>query len=158
ERILQEIAADLGALLERVQTSPDFRRRLLRTSAESVIVDLVHDRGTSSRLPEVVRGVVRLDSPLEILANKLCTLLARAEIRDLVDVQALETAGHRVEDALALANSKDAGLTPAQLAWVLAQVQIGEDARVPGAVSPGMLRVFLKELIARLTRMALPAP
>ncbi|MFN0061478.1 MAG: hypothetical protein ACKVPX_03025 [Myxococcaceae bacterium] len=69
---------------------------------------------------------------------------------------ALEGAGHRIEDALPLAHSKDTGLTPAQLAWVLAQVRIGDDARIPGAVSPSALRTFLQQLIARLTRLALP--
>jgi hypothetical protein len=67
---------------------------------------------------------VRVDPPEEILANKLCTLLSRSELRDLVDVYALEQAGFRVEDALPLAEKKDGGLTPAQLAWVLSQIDL----------------------------------
>jgi hypothetical protein len=45
----------------------------------------------------------------EILANKLCTLLSRSELRDLVDMYALERAGFRVEHAPPLAEKKDAG-------------------------------------------------
>ncbi|HMB26872.1 MAG TPA: nucleotidyl transferase AbiEii/AbiGii toxin family protein [Blastocatellia bacterium] len=77
-------------------------------------------------LQPVISGI-RVDPPEEILANKLCTLLERAEIRDLVDVRALEMAGCRVEDALPFAALKDTGLTPAQLGWVLNQIGLGDD-------------------------------
>ena len=56
---------------------------------------------------------------------------ARAEIRDLVDVCALEQSGQSLERALAAGQQKDGGLTPGQLAWVLSQISIGEEARVP---------------------------
>jgi hypothetical protein len=74
----------------------------------------------------VVDGV-RVDPPEEILANKLCALLSRAEVRDLVDVYMLERTGLRAEDALDAAMRKDGGATAAQLAWVLSQITIGED-------------------------------
>jgi aryl-alcohol dehydrogenase-like predicted oxidoreductase len=93
---------------------------------------------------------------VEILANKLCTLLSRAEPRDLVDVLALERAGHRAEDAMALATQKEAGLTPAQLAWVLSQITIPNDAPIPGGFSASEVRIFLSDLIVRLTRLAFP--
>ena len=101
-------------------------------------------------------GRVRIDPPEEILANKLCTLLARAEIRDLVDVLALERAGHRAEAALPLAIEKDGGLTPAQLAWVLSEITIGEDANIPGGLSVVEIRSFVADLISRLARVAFP--
>jgi len=97
-----------------------------------------------------------VDPPEEILANKLCTLLERAEIRDLVDVRALEMAGCRVEDALPFAALKDTGLTPAQLGWVLNQIELGDDLIPPGNVSTEELRLYLADLIARLAHMAFP--
>ena len=97
-----------------------------------------------------------MDPPEEILANKLCTLLERAEIRDLVDVRALEMAGCRVEDALPFAALKDTGLTPAQLGWVLNQIELGDDLIPPGNVSTEELRLYLADLIARLAHMAFP--
>jgi hypothetical protein len=95
--------------------------------------------------------------PAEILANKLCALLSRAEIRDIVDVLALETYGLRIEDALDLAHRKDAGLSPAQLGWVLSQVEVGEDADVPGGFTPDDLRRALRDWQARLARLAFPS-
>jgi hypothetical protein len=84
------------------------------------------------------------------------TLLSRAEIRDLVDVAALEREGYRVEDALALARNKDAGLTPGQLSWVLSQIQIRDGARLPGGTDASVLRAFLADLCGRLNRLAFP--
>lgn len=156
EAALRAAARDVGASVEHVQTAPEFRRRLVRRARESVIVDLVVDTTPQGPQPKRHFGDVRVDPPQEILANKLCTLLSRAELRDLVDVLALERAGFRAEDALPLANCKDGGLTPAQLAWVLSQVTVGDDAAIPGDVSPADLQAFLADLIARLTRLSFP--
>ena len=132
---------ELGAISEEILTTPDFRRRLLRRGGESVIVDLVRER---------------VDPAEEIMANKLCTLLARAEVRDLVDLRALEGAGLALQDALNAGTRKDGGLTPAQLAWVLSQIRIGDDARLPGGVAVPELREYLRDLIERLSRLARP--
>jgi len=104
----------------------------------------------------LARHGIRVDPPQEILANKLCLLLSRSEVRDLVDVRALELAGYRLEEALNAAALKDRGLTPAQLAWVLSQIELGDDLVPPGEVSLEELRRYLAELIARLTHQAFP--
>lgn len=156
ERALQEAADELGASVERLQTSPDFRRRLVRRSDESLVVDLVRERVTAGQRAKIQRGTIRLDSAEEILANKLCALLSRAELRDLVDVVALERAGLHIEEVLPDAMQKDGGLTPAQLAWVLSELRIGDDARIPGSLSAAELRAALESLIHRLTRLAAP--
>ena len=123
EATLHGAVSAINGSIENIQTAPDFRRRLIRRGDESVVVDLVRERAPQGEQPKLQYGAVRVDPPEEILAIKLCTLLARAEIRDLVDVLALEKADHRVEAALPLAMEKDGGLTPAQLAWVLSQIQ-----------------------------------
>ncbi len=158
EANLQEAVRAIDASIENIQTSPDFRRRLVRRKDEAILVDLVRDRVPQGEQPKLQFGVVRVDPPEEILTNKLCTLLSRAEVRDLVDVLALEKAGHRAEAALPLAMQKDGGLTPAQLAWVLSQIHIGEDAQVPGDASVAEIKTFLADLIARLARLAFPGP
>lgn len=156
ERSLRATARDLGATVEAVQTAPDFRRRLVRRGDEAAIVDLVRDETPRGPDGPEVHGEVAVDPPGEILANKLCTLLSRAEIRDLVDVMALERAGCDLERALGLAARKDAGLTPAQLTWVLSQIRIGDDAEIPGGYPVAELRGFLDGLQRRLVRMAFP--
>jgi hypothetical protein len=98
--------------------------RLVRRSGESVVVDLVRE------------------------------LLSRAEIRALVDVRALDLAGYGFEEALRAAATKDASLTPGQLAWVLSQITIGPEAALPGGVDPGQLEEYRIDLVSRLGRMA----
>ena len=90
------------------------------------------------------------------MANKLCTLLSRSEIRDLVDVQALEKAGFSLDNALKVAAKKDTGLSPAQLAWVLNQIKFGDAAQLPSGISVAELRDYLGNLINRLKKIAFP--
>lgn len=151
------VAANLGATSEPILTSPDFRRILLRREVETVLIDLVRERVPQmiSQKP-VIRGI-RVDPPQEILANKLCALMARAEIRDLVDLRALESAGYRVEDVIQAAREKDASLTPGQLGWVLSQMKLGPDLVPPGGVSRSELVEYLEGLISRLARLAFPS-
>jgi hypothetical protein len=153
---LRVVAGAIGAETEELQTAPDFRRVLLRRSDESLIVDLAFERAPQLREEKLVFGTIRVDPPEEIFANKLCALLGRAEIRDLVDVRALEQTGLSLEQALTAGSRKDGGLTPAQLAWVLSQIAIGDDAPVPGGVSGAELRRYLADLIDRLATLARP--
>ncbi len=151
-----EVSRELGATTESILTSPDLRRFLLRRGSETVLIDLVRERVPQlAPRKSVIRGI-RVDPPEEILANKLCALLARAEIRDLVDVRALESAGYQVEDAIRGAAEKDAGLTPGQLSWVLSQIKLGEDLIPPAGVSRQELLEYLEELTDRLARLAFP--
>lgn len=154
---LAAVARELGASLEAVQTAPDFRRRLLRREPESVIVDLVLDRAAQIH-PEKRRfGRVVVDSPEEIRANKLCTLLSRSELRDLADLRALEAAGYPVDaQALRDASKKDGGLTPGQLAWVLNEFRIASDAPGIGKATPADLSAYKAELVGRLLKLASP--
>lgn len=153
---LAGVAADLGASLEKVFDQPHIKRCILRRGEESVKVELVVETAFQWRPEKREVDGILVDPPEEILANKLCTLLSRAEIRDLVDVFALERAGFRMEDALSAAIQKDGGLTPAQLAAVLSEWRLGADAQVPGGVSVAELDAYRTELIQRLTRLAFP--
>lgn len=154
--LLREIAHQFGAALESIQTSPDFRRLLMRRGEEAVVIDLVREHAAQKYADKNIVNGIRVDRPEEILANKLCTLLSRSEVRDLVDVRALEIAGYQVEDAIPAAVAKDGGLTPAQLGWVLSQIEIGDDVTPPGGVSAEELREYLARLIQRLTHLAFP--
>lgn len=153
-----EVAREMGATLEAIQTAPAFRRVLLKRGAEAIVIDLVREYVVQMLEDKPRVNGIRVDPPQEILANKLCALLARSEVRDLVDVRALELAGYRVEDVLGAAAAKDSGLTPAQLAWVLSEIELSDDLRPPGGVLVAELRRYLTELIARLTHTAFPKP
>ena len=80
-----------------------------------MIVDFVRERAAQVFPDKPVIAGIRVDPAEEIMANKLCPLLAPAEVRDLVDLRALEGAGLGLPDALNAGARKDRGLTPAQL-------------------------------------------
>lgn len=151
-----EVAREMGAKLESTQTSPDFRRYILTHESEAIVIDLIRERVAQIISEKPMIGIIRVDPPEEILANKLCALIGRAEIRDLIDVRALEISGYPVESALPAAASKDAGLTPGQLSWVLSQITLGDDLVPPGGISVQELRKYLNGLVVRLSRLAFP--
>lgn len=155
-RLVTEAANDLNATVESIQTSPDFRRILLKRGDESIIIDLVREYVFQVSPEKSLINGIRVDPPEEILANKFCALLSRSEIRDLIDVRELEKAGFSLDKALKVAEKKDSGLTPAMLAWVLSQIQLGDDLQPQGGVTVSELRDYLKHLIDRLKRLALP--
>ncbi len=154
--IVRDVAKTLDATIEAIITSPDFRRLLVKRGNEAVVVDLVREYVFQLEPEKPIINGIRVDLPEEILANKLCTLLSRSEIRDLVDVQALEKAGFSLENALRVAAKKDTGLSPAQLAWVLNQIKFGDDAQIPSDISVDELRDYLKNLTDRLKQLAFP--
>ena len=99
-------------------------------------------------------GRLRIDTLREIAANKICTVLGRAQIKDLVDLQLLLASGIDLSAALADAARKDAGVDPATLAWVLDQITISPDARLPGDTDPRGLDDFRRDLVKTLQRLA----
>jgi hypothetical protein len=150
---LRRAVAELGGALESMQTSPDFRRYVATLGAERVKVDLVRDR-VAQLWPKVERAGVRMDSAEEIFVNKICTLVERSETRDVVDLMMLERRGLRVETSLPMAQRKDAGVTPATIAWLLGSLTIPEE--VPGTATRAEVVGFVRELEQRMLRLAPP--
>lgn len=156
--VLAAAAERVGASWAVRQDAPGFRRYVVTRGEETIVVDLVRERVAQRVAHKPERDGVRVDPPEEILANKLTTLVARQEERDLVDVYVLETRfGLRVEDALDAALAKDGGCTPATLAWLLSQIRIPATMRLPGNVDPTQLAEWLTELVRRLRAAAHPA-
>lgn len=154
---LEEVAALLGAVMVIRQQSPHFLRVVMQTSTEGLVVNCVLDQ-----LPPAIRekeshGRVRVDPAAELLINKLTALVGRQEERDLVDVYCLERSGLRVENALAAAEQKDGGCTPANLAWLLDDFPRPRQGQLPATVSADDLRQWRQELVVRLRRQALPS-
>lgn len=152
---LEQAAGALGAELTLLQSYPRFRRYEAVRAEETTLVDLVLDATPRVAPPEIIDGV-RVDTMVEIAANKLCTLIGRAEIRDLVDLLALLDAGIRVEEALDAARTKEGGVDAATLGWILDEIYIGEDAVVPGELDAKGLDERRQQLVKLLRRMAFP--
>ncbi len=155
ELALRHAAQELGGTVSALTTTPDFRRFLIQFADETLKVDLVRD-STVQHFPKVQRAGVVTDAAEEIFVNKLCTLVERSEVRDLIDVMCLEAKGLRVEAYLARAQMKDAGVTPATLAWLLRTMAI--PAALPGGFERATVIAFRDDLERRLLTMSLGAP
>ena len=90
----------------------------------------------------------RVDSPENILANKLTALVNREEPRDLADVWGLCTRlGLSLVDAIVGAQSKAAGLYPPDLARRLCTATV-KDWELVRWIEPPVLEDYLSELAA----------
>jgi predicted nucleotidyltransferase len=142
-----------------LKRSPNFASYRLALGGDVVVLDLVADPTSVVEAPKVmdIEGVaIQVDTPHEILVNKLCTLLGRAEIRDLVDVRSLLAAGGDLERAVADAPTKDGGFSPLMLGKILDGLplrRIAASANTPeGEIA--QLEAFRRELVDRLTGLA----
>jgi hypothetical protein len=77
-------------------------------------------------------------------------------VRDLVDVAALASAGYDPVASVSLAQRKDAGMAPAQLAWVLSTFPIPEDASLLYGFSRDQLVDFRDRFVQKLADLAFP--
>ena len=152
-------AAGFGVAIQ--QRAEAFCRLEVRDAAEMTIVDLVADPVPLAELPiEVDVGGARIwiDSPHQILVNKLCALLSRSELRDLEDVRALVGTGLDLQRALADAPAQDGGFSPLTFAWVLRELPIAAMAKALGkTVEEGRsLEGYRDELVEQVLRMTVP--
>lgn len=154
---LMAAAAHVGAEVSIKQDAPGFKRYLVTRGEDSVLVDTVWEQVPSAYPDKKEEGRVILDSPEEIMVNKLTTLVSRSEPRDIVDLMMLERSGFSIDTALPKALEKDGGCTPGTLAWVLSQVVIPDGATLPGGVSATEARAFVASLVDRFLRAAAPA-
>ncbi|NOT29555.1 MAG: nucleotidyl transferase AbiEii/AbiGii toxin family protein [Planctomycetes bacterium] len=144
------------------QAVTSFARMSVEDGSERVMLDLVADPipAIDPRVEVLIDGVrILVDTPHEILVNKLCTLLSRRELRDLRDVRELLRHGCDLERALADAPRKDGGFSPLMVAWILKEWPIRAMA-VVDALEPEetpALERFREELVSRLLRGAVPS-
>jgi hypothetical protein len=151
---LADAAGAAGAIVSPLQQYADFRRFRAQRGEELCIVDLVIDRAPMIEPTKARFGAILVDTLREIAANKVCTLLSRSEIKDLVDLRALLSVQIDLASAFDDAEKKDAGADPATLAFLLDQLRIGPGARLPGEVDPEELDRFREELVLRLRELA----
>lgn len=139
----------VGIHVHLAQSSPGFRRYDVTYGDETLEVDLVAEPVEAVRDAMEVEPGIYVDTPYEILVNKLTALLGRAAIRDLLDVKVLVDSGLDLNSALQDAARKDGGFSPPTLAWVLESLPVRKLAKDAG-FDPEGLDAWRKELRARL--------
>jgi hypothetical protein len=132
----EQALRDAGLRVDGVQTSRAFARRLVSDGVQTCVVDLVSDPTVVVDAPVELRleqTFVLVDTPQEILTNKLCALLSRSELRDLIDARWLLEHGADLHRAVRDAQDKDGGFSTAVLAWTLHGTNLDALGRAAGA-------------------------
>lgn len=121
-RELELASREIGARCAVLRAGPDFRRYFVERESEATTVDLVRERVAQVIATKPRIEGISVDPPEEILANKLCTLVSRSEVRDFWDTYQLSRRGLSLEQALLHAQRKDAGVTAESLVWLLSEI------------------------------------
>ncbi len=169
ERVLGSIVADATHALQAVgmsvtglHTSATFAQLDVRSGAESVVVDLVADP-TPITEPAQRLGVgsatILVETPHQLLVNKLCALLSRSELRDLVDVRALIESGGDLIRALRDCPGQDGGFSSLTFAWSAKGLPLRRIAAAQGWRDEDIeaLERFRDELVSRAISEAQPS-
>jgi len=121
-----DTGARLKASINSLQTAPQFHRYRIFRNQESVIVDFVKEV-----VPQIFTvknrfdGIV-VDTLNDITANKVCTVVSRAEIKDYIDLYFLARAGYPLEEFIRPAQQKDAGVSQAMVAYLLSEFRLSK--------------------------------
>jgi len=143
DRVERSLAA-AGFDVTAVQRAPSFAQLRVADGEEVVVVDLIAEPAGSIEAPEkhsIGAAEILVDSSAAILAEKLCALLERAEIRDLIDIEALLQRGERLDLAIANAPRRDSAFSSLTLAWVLRDLNVKGLAMAAGVVEDDAKRL-----------------
>lgn len=165
QRALGSIVEDVAAALtaEDLQVAvlrrlPTFAQLEVRDAVETIVVDLVADPTPliEAAVATTIGAVtVHVETTYQLLVNKLCSLLSRSELRDLVDIRALVAAGVDLDRALEDCPKHDAGFSPLTFSWILKDLQIARLGRARGWSEEEMvgLEEFREQLMEKVLMM-----
>lgn len=146
---LEVACTDRGWTTERIHDTATFRRLIVRSPGDELLVDLAVDSPPLGA--PTITAVGPTYPPRELAARKLLALFDRAEARDFVDVHTLSER-FDLDDLLDLAGELDEGFTPALLAEMLAShARFADDDLADLGGDPPQLRAWADEWRSRLT-------
>jgi len=155
---VQKVATVIGATLDTLNASPYLQRMKLTRGSENEILDFVFEL-VPQVYPEKRRfGKIVVDPLLEIGINKICTLVHRSELKDLIDLYFLQSdVDFDIIAHWKRACTKEAGLEPAMVSFLLSQINVDEIPHyLEKELTVDQLRKFINELHKKLADMASP--
>jgi hypothetical protein len=157
ENTVLAVSKAIASQCRTVTASPLFYRFDLRRGDEREILDFVIEGLTQIDPVKERFGDVRVDTMREIGVNKICTLISRRELKDVIDLYFLHQRGFDILGHFERAKEKEAGLDPAMISLLLSQLEIDQVPKyVIAPLDLADLRNFVKWLKESLTRRAFP--
>ncbi len=155
--MLMKIAGEISAELSNKTASPLFYRFELTRGDAHEILDFVLEQVPQLDLEKEQFDDIRVDTLREIAANKVCMMVSRSELKDLLDLYFLDKAGVDLIGLIPAAQRKEGGLEPAMLSHLLSQVELDLAPHyLLQPVSSDELRQFVEELRRKLAELAFP--
>lgn len=144
-----------------LRSSATFAQLSVGDSSDTVVVDFVADPTPRAEQPQpttVGNATILVETPHQLLVNKLNALLSRSELRDLVDVRELLACGGDLARALTDCPGQDAGFSPLTFSWATRGLPISRLAKALGwtDVDAAALERFRDELVDRVLVSARP--
>ena len=154
---VRSIADAIEADLLPQMASPTFRRYSMRRGQETETLDFVIDHLPQMDPEKNFFGTICVDTLHEIFVNKICTLVSRSEVKDLIDLYFLEAEGLAIEEHFSQARQKEGGLDPAMIAFLLDQMHVDSTpAYLLKPAPPETINAYIDELKKRLAALAFP--
>lgn len=157
ENIVMDACSALNFSFSSIRLTSYFKHFSIGDGSDFLTLHFAKDVSYHLKPSNAFEGIV-VDSLEDIAANKICAVLGRTEMKDLIDLFFLDQAGYRVSEYFAHAQQKDGGLTDETLAYALSQFSI---KRIPKfmikPVTTDELKKYLESLIERLVRRSLPS-
>ena len=152
-----DTAVRATASVASLQTAPQFHRYKISRKEESVIVDFVREVVPQVSVEKNRFDDIVVDTLDDIAANKVCTVVSRAEVKDYIDLYFLARAGYPLENYIEAAQRKDAGVSQATLAFLLSEFRL---SKVPdfmiAAISPADVQEYFQTLARKLAVESFP--
>jgi hypothetical protein len=124
--LIRDLIENIGGEWLADTTAPSYRRGFWRHEGknEQIKIDFVHETVEQVIKNKPVKENIRIDTPEDICANKINTLLSRYEFKDAIDLFFLHLEGYEPEQYFKHAQKKDAGLTTEIFSQITASVRI----------------------------------
>lgn len=153
---VRAVAAEIGADCHEIAASPEFGRYEIRREGERELLDFVAERMPQVDVQKSAFGQVRVDTLREILVNKICTLIHRCEMKDLVDLYFLQREGYRILEHFETAREKEGGLEPAMIAFLLSQVKVEVPEYLLAPIDEADFAAFVRDLQRQFAELSFP--
>lgn len=124
ERMFIAAAEEIKAEYESIIKSPYFQRYRLKRGKDKEVVDFVIEKVHQVEKEKKAFDIIKVDTLLEIGVNKICTLVGRTEMKDLIDLYFLVKNGFDIRENIEKAKLKDGGVEPAIISYLLSQFKI----------------------------------
>lgn len=161
ERRLEGLCAERGWSIETVQRYPGFRRFIVRDGLDETMIDIVHEP-VAQIVPleeKPIHGGLHVDALADLVANKLCALLGRGDVKDLIDLYVLDRVGVDIAAHVGAAQAKDGGLDPSTLSFVLGSMPTDPSRLLlVDSIAAEDVAAFRDRLVDQLLSMAWPQP